>query len=69
MTPLLSQLTEREEQVLMLLAEGLGLREVGRRLTISHWTVRDHRDNARTKLGASTTTQAVAMVIRARTRR
>lgn len=68
MTPVLELLTDREEQVLMLLGEGLGLREIGRRLDISHWTVRGHRDNARRKLGAATQTQAVAIVVAARAR-
>jgi RNA polymerase sigma factor (sigma-70 family) len=67
-TPLLEQLSPREEEVLVLLAAGLGLREVGRRLEISHWTARDHRDRARRKLQAATTTQAVAIVVAARAR-
>lgn len=68
MTPLLGQLTDREEQVLLLLGEGFGLREIGKRLRISHWTVKSHRDSARRKLGARSQTQAVAMIIAARAR-
>lgn len=65
MTPLLVAITEREEEILLLLGEGLGEREIAVRLGISRWTVRAHRSNARRKLNAITTTQAVAIVIRA----
>lgn len=68
MTPMLEVLSPREEEVLVLIGDGLGLREIGKRLAISHWTVKTHRDSARRKLGASTQTQAVAIVIAARGR-
>lgn len=58
------QLTHREREVLLLIAEGHGLREIGERLCISPWTARNHRAAAREKLGATTTTQAVAIVVR-----
>lgn len=67
MTPLLEQLTAREETVLLMLGDGHGLREIGRRLGISHWTVKSHRDNGRRKLGAPTTT-AAAVIVRERRR-
>jgi DNA-binding CsgD family transcriptional regulator len=66
MTPLLPELTAREEQVLLLLGEGFGLREIARSLGLSVWTVRDHRDNGKRKLCATTTTHAVAIVVRTR---
>lgn len=68
MTPLMTQITEREEQVLLMLGDGLGLREIGRQLDISHWTVKAHRDNGRRKLGAATTTAAAVMVRERRSR-
>lgn len=68
MTPQLELLSDREEAVLVLLSEGLGLREIAARLDISPWTVKSHRANARRKLGATTQTQAVAIVVAARSR-
>lgn len=65
-TPLLDSLTEREEEVILLIADGFGLREIGERLGISWWTARDYRDQAREKLGATTQAHAVAIVLRAR---
>lgn len=57
-------LTQREREVLRLLAEGLHNDEIGRRLFISPETVRTHIGKAMDKLGAETRTQAVAMAIR-----
>lgn len=65
-TPLLACLTDREEAVLLLLSEGFSQREIGTRLGVSAWTVKAHRDNARRKLRASSTTHAVAILVRAR---
>lgn len=66
MTPLSPFLSCREEQVLLLIGDGMGLREIACRLGISVWTVRDHRDNGKRKLDATTTTHAVAIVLRLR---
>lgn len=66
MTPMLEHLSPREEEVLAMIAEGFGLREIGARLGISWRTARNHRNNARGKLGASTTPQAVAIFIAAK---
>lgn len=66
MTPLLDALSPREEQVLVLIGDGLGLREIADELDISPWTVRSHRDNGRRKLGAVTTAHAAAIVARLR---
>lgn len=68
MTPLLRELTRREEQVLLLIADGLSYDEIGVRLGIGGRTVRHHRDNAVTKLRAATTTHAVAILIQVRAR-
>jgi DNA-binding CsgD family transcriptional regulator len=57
-------LSPRQEQVLLLLGEGLGLGEIAGQLGISEWTVRTYRDEARRRLDARTTAQAVAIVVR-----
>ncbi len=59
-----SPLTGREQDVLRLLAEGLGNDEIGGKLGISGETVRTHVQKACERLGASTRTQAVATAIR-----
>ena len=58
------QLTEREREVLELLAEGLGHEEIGQRLGIGAETVRTHLRKACDRLGATTRTQAVASALR-----
>ena len=55
------ELTEREWEIIRLLAKGLGNEEIGKALFISPATVRTHLRNAMSKLGASTRAQAVAM--------
>jgi DNA-binding NarL/FixJ family response regulator len=57
-------LTQRELDVLALLAEGLQHEEIGRRLGISSETVRTHLRKACDRLGADTRTQAVATALR-----
>ena len=57
-------LTQREREVLRLLADGLRNEEIGRRLFISPETVRTHVRKAMDKLEADTRTQAVAEAIR-----
>ena len=57
-------LTQREIDVLCLLAEGLQHEEIGRRLGISSETVRTHLRKACGRLGAATRTQAVATALR-----
>jgi len=58
------QLSERERQVLRLLAEGGSYAEIGKSLFLSPDTVRAHAQRAMTKLGARTRTQAVAVALR-----
>jgi LuxR family quorum sensing-dependent transcriptional regulator len=58
------RLTERERQVLTLLAQGLQLEEIGHRLGIGSETVRTHVRNASDRLGAGNRTHAVAIAIR-----
>ena len=50
-------LTEREREVLQLVAEGLTSREIGDRLTISPRTVDKHRENLKAKLGLDNTAE------------
>jgi DNA-binding NarL/FixJ family response regulator len=57
-------LTERERDVLRLLADGLSNEEIGRELFISPETVRTHLRKAMAKLDADTRTQAVATALR-----
>ena len=57
-------LTQRERDVLRLLADGLSNEEIGKRLFISAETVRTHVRKAMDKLDADTRTQAVAKAIR-----
>ncbi|MFE3453456.1 helix-turn-helix transcriptional regulator [Nonomuraea sp. NPDC059194] len=54
-------LTAREVEVLALVAEGLGNREIGERLFIAQKTVSVHVSNILGKLDASTRTQAAAI--------
>lgn len=57
-------LTERETQVLRLLADGHSHEQVGQRLDISAETARTHLRKACDRLGAATRTEAVARAIR-----
>ena len=57
-------LTDREREVLRLLADGCSYDEAGKQLYISPETVRAHVAKALTKLGARTRTQAVAEALR-----
>jgi NarL family two-component system response regulator LiaR len=56
-------LTERELEVLALMAEGLNNREIGERLYISGSTVKNHVSSILAKLGTGTRTKAVAIAI------
>ena len=60
----LSRLTERERQVLVLLAQGRATREVAQELSYSERTVKSIVHDAVTKLGARSRTQAVAFAVR-----
>jgi len=63
-TQQLSMLTQREREVLRLLADGLRNEEIGRRLHIASETARAHIRNAMRKLDADTRTHAVALALR-----
>lgn len=57
--PVGEPLTSRESEVLSLLAEGAGNKEIGSRLHISEHTVKFHVSSILAKLGAATRTEAV----------
>jgi two-component system nitrate/nitrite response regulator NarL len=60
----LKMLSQREREVLRLLADGHRNEEIGRRLHIASETARAHIRNAMRKLGSDTRTQAVATALR-----
>ncbi|MEO6444383.1 MAG: response regulator transcription factor [Gemmatimonadaceae bacterium] len=60
------QLTEREEAVLALLAEGAANAEIARRLRVSENTVKFHLQNLYVKLSVANRTEAVAVYLRER---
>ncbi|SFC28593.1 regulatory protein, luxR family [Marinospirillum celere] len=57
--PLDNSLSSREQEVLMLVAEGLSNQEIGQRLFISLHTVKTHLKHLMKKLGVRSRTQAV----------
>jgi DNA-binding NarL/FixJ family response regulator len=61
---LIEPLTERERQVLEMLAGGLSNRRIGQRLEITDNTVKAHVAAVLAKLGASTRTEAVTTALR-----
>ncbi|HVM69454.1 MAG TPA: response regulator transcription factor [Gaiellaceae bacterium] len=63
-TDKMSKLTQRERDVLRLLADGMSNEEIGKTLFISPETVRTHVRKAMAKLDADTRTQAVATALR-----
>jgi DNA-binding NarL/FixJ family response regulator len=62
--PLVESLTPRESEVLALLADGLGNKEIAQRLNISEHTIKFHIRSILAKLGASTRTEAVSLGLR-----
>lgn len=60
----LDSLTEREREVLYLLAQGCSNRELAARLTISELTAKTHVSRVLTKLGVSSRAQAAALAYR-----
>ncbi len=63
-TEKVTELTQRERDVLRLLADGLSNEEIGKELFISPETVRTHVRKAMARLDADTRTQAVATALR-----
>ena len=66
MTPLVSALSPREEQVIVLASEDLGDQEIAQALGLALATVAYYRREARRKLGVQSTAAAVAIVVRLR---
>lgn len=62
--PLLEALTERERQVLGLMAEGLANKSIALRLEITEHTVKFHVNSILRKLGAQSRTEAVVRATR-----
>ena len=62
--PLPEPLTDREEEVLQLLAQGLTDRQIAERLTVAENTVKRHVASILGKLGAQNRTQAVIVAIK-----
>ncbi len=58
------QLSERELQILRLVAEGLTNREIGQRLFITEGTAKNHVHNALRKLHLENRSQAAAYIVR-----
>lgn len=56
-------LADQEMHVLELVAEGLTNREIGQRLYISHYTVKDYLSRTMRKLGTSTRAETVAKAL------
>jgi two-component system, NarL family, response regulator YdfI len=63
-TEFVEPLTTREREVLQMLSEGLGNKEIAGRLKISEHTVKFHVASILGKLGASTRTEAVSIALR-----
>jgi len=59
-----SALTEREKQILQLVAQGLSSREIAERLTISVKTVDTHRANMMEKIDAHSVAELIKYAIR-----
>jgi NarL family two-component system response regulator LiaR len=58
------ELTEREQEVLGLLVEGLNNLQIAERLVVSRSTVKFHVSSILSKLGVSSRTEAVALALK-----
>ncbi len=56
-------LTQREQTILDLLAEGLSVREIAKNIERSHHTVHDHVKNLHKKIGASSRGELISMML------
>ncbi len=63
-SPLVEPVTEREREVLVLLAQGYANREIAEKLVISEGTVKNHVSNILSKLQAENRTQAAEIARR-----
>lgn len=62
--PAQAELSARELEIMRLVADGLSNREIGRRLSITEGTVKNHVHNALGKLGMENRIQAAAFIVR-----
>jgi DNA-binding NarL/FixJ family response regulator len=60
-SPLLATLTDREREVVSLVADGMSNADIARQLTLSPLTVKTHANHAMTKLGARDRAQLVVL--------
>lgn len=60
----IAELSEREKETAILLADGLSFKEIGKQLFISERTVETHKNNALKKLGLRNTMQLVAWTVK-----
>jgi DNA-binding NarL/FixJ family response regulator len=60
-SPLLATLTDREREVVALVADGMSNADIARQLTLSPLTVKTHANHAMTKLGARDRAQLVVL--------
>jgi DNA-binding NarL/FixJ family response regulator len=58
-----SGLSDREREVMKLIAQGLRTREIAEKLSVSHKTVEKHRTNLMRKLGLRTAAAVAAYAI------
>ena len=59
----ISDVTNREREVLLLIADGLTDQEIGKQLFVSHHTVKSHRKNLLQKFNAKNTAELVKMAL------
>lgn len=59
-----ADLTAREHEVLLLMAEGLNNTQIAGRLTVSRSTIKSHVSSILAKLGVTSRTEAVALALR-----
>ncbi len=59
-----NRLTDRNYQVFMMIVQGMGVSEIGRRLNLSVKTVSTHKTNILTKMGLGSTAEMVRYAVR-----
>src|SRR5471030_1999859 len=62
-TPVMSELSGRENQVVLLAADGLTDKEIAKRLDLQLTTIRTHWERVREKLGTSNKAQSISKLL------